>query len=70
SELCGVRGASVVDDNATFAFPPCLPDTGGTRPINTAWQITTGRPDVAIAVLDSGIKCSAPAATPWRHCRG
>jgi len=56
SELCGVRGASVVDDNATFAFPPCPPDAGGTRPIDTAWQITTGRPDVAIAVLDSGIK--------------
>jgi Subtilase family len=40
-ELFGVRGAHVVDPNAA---------------IDTAWQTTTGRPDVAIAVLDSGIK--------------
>src|SRR5436309_13373103 len=56
SELCGVRGASVADAHATYAFPPCPPDSGGTRPVDTAWQVTTGRPDVAIAVLDSGIK--------------
>ena len=40
-ELCGVRGAHVVDASAA---------------VETAWQTTTGRPDVAIAVLDSGIK--------------
>ncbi len=41
TELGGVRGAHVVDRD------PGLP---------TAWQTTTGRPDVTIAVLDSGIK--------------
>ena len=40
-ELGGVRGASVVDQDLS---------------VNTAWQPTTGRPDVTIAVLDSGIK--------------
>ena len=40
-ELFGVRGASVVDRS-----------TGA----ETAFKITTGRPDVTIAVLDSGIK--------------
>jgi hypothetical protein len=40
-ELNGVRGARVVDADAG---------------VDTAWQKTTGRPDVAIAVLDSGIK--------------
>lgn len=40
-ELKGVRGARVADNN---------PGVG------TAWQQITGRPDVTIAVLDSGIK--------------
>ncbi|HEV3000562.1 MAG TPA: S8 family serine peptidase [Solirubrobacteraceae bacterium] len=40
-ELNGVRGAHVVDADDTVA---------------TAWQLTTGRPDVTIAVLDSGIR--------------
>ena len=40
-ELGGVRGASLVDHDPSVA---------------TAWQTTTGRPDVTIAVLDSGIK--------------
>src|SRR4051795_6933139 len=40
-ELNGVRGAHVSDANPAVA---------------TAWQVTTGRPDVTIAVLDSGIK--------------
>jgi Subtilase family/FG-GAP-like repeat len=39
-ELHGVRGAHVVDDE---------------EEVETAWMHTTGRPDVAIAVLDSGI---------------
>ncbi|HEX2232736.1 MAG TPA: S8 family serine peptidase, partial [Thermoleophilaceae bacterium] len=40
-ELNGVRGAHLVDHN----LPP-----------ETAFETTTGRPDVTIAVLDSGIK--------------
>jgi subtilase family protein/VCBS repeat protein len=40
-ELDGVRGAHVVDASSA---------------VDTAWQTTTGRPDVTIAVLDSGIK--------------
>jgi hypothetical protein len=42
-ELDGVRGAHVVDPNADASNP-------------TAWETTTGRPDVTLAVLDSGIK--------------
>jgi Subtilase family len=41
NELFGVRGAHVVDPSAS---------------VDTAWQTTVGRPDVAISVLDSGIK--------------
>jgi len=41
AELHGVRGAHIVDADAS---------------VDAAWQVTTGRPDVAIAVLDSGIK--------------
>ena len=41
-ELGGVRGAHLADDAADSA--------------DTAWETSTGRPDVAIAVLDSGIK--------------
>jgi uncharacterized repeat protein (TIGR01451 family) len=40
-ELFGVRGAHIVDPSAT---------------VDTGWQTTVGRPDVAISVLDSGIK--------------
>ncbi len=40
-ELFGVRGASLVDKDAGA---------------DTAYRTTTGRPDVTIAVLDSGIK--------------
>ena len=46
-ELGGVRGASLVDADPS---------------VRTAWQTTTGRPDVAIAVLDSGIKWNDLAA--------
>jgi hypothetical protein len=42
NEQNGIRGGWVAD-----------PDPAADR---TAWQITTGRPDVSIAVLDSGIK--------------
>ena len=46
-ELGGVRGAHVVDDDGTAA---------------TAFQTTTGRPDVTIAILDSGIKWNDASA--------
>jgi hypothetical protein len=46
-ELNGVRGAHVVD-----ASPSAT----------TAWMTTTGRPDVTIAVLDSGIEWDNPGA--------
>ncbi len=41
AELFGVRGGHIADDSAA---------------VDTAWQVTTGRPEVKIAVLDSGIK--------------
>ena len=40
-ELFGIRGAHIADHDAS---------------VDTAWKTTTGRPDVTIAVLDSGIK--------------
>jgi hypothetical protein len=46
-ELGGVRGAHVVDDDPNA---------------DTAWQITTGRPDVTLAVLDSGIEWDSASA--------
>ncbi|HEY2771953.1 MAG TPA: hypothetical protein VGI87_15365, partial [Solirubrobacteraceae bacterium] len=54
-ELCGVRGASVVDTNATFpaGTGSCIP---AGSPVKTAFEQTLGRPDVVIAVLDSGIE--------------
>jgi hypothetical protein len=51
SELCGVRGASLVDSHTTWTGTGCAPAA-----VKTAWTVTTGRPDVTIAVLDSGIK--------------
>ncbi|HEV2814452.1 MAG TPA: S8 family serine peptidase, partial [Solirubrobacteraceae bacterium] len=48
-ELNGVRGAHVVD-----ALPA----------YETAWKLTTGSPDVTIAVLDSGIKWNS-AGEMW-----
>src|SRR5436190_9698170 len=50
-ELCGIRGGSIVDTETT---QPTGCKSGD--PVHTAWQVTTGRPDVTIAVLDSGIK--------------
>ena len=50
-ELCGVRGASIADDTTTQPGGTCAPS-----PIHTGWEFSTGRPDVTIAVLDSGIE--------------
>ncbi|GAC1318213.1 MAG: hypothetical protein NVSMB25_07340 [Thermoleophilaceae bacterium] len=52
SELCGVRGSSIADQNVIQPAPSCISG----QPVSTAFQTTTGRPDVAIAVLDSGIE--------------
>jgi hypothetical protein len=41
AELFGVRGGHIADADGS---------------VDTAWQVTTGRPDVKIAVMDSGIK--------------
>jgi hypothetical protein len=61
-ELCGVRGASIVDSLVTQPVG-CLAGT----PVRTAWQLTTGQPRVVIAVLDSGIEWNdAQAMTDLR----
>ncbi len=51
AELCGVRGASIVDQQTVQPSGTCA-----TGAVNTAWQVSTGRPDVTVAVLDSGIE--------------
>ena len=50
-ELCGIRGMSIVDRQTTQPAGSCAHG-----PIHTAWEVTTGRTDVTIAVLDSGIE--------------
>src|SRR6266542_694581 len=52
-ELGGVRGAHIFDGT-----PPtsCGTPPAAVSPLPTAFKLTTGRPDVAIAVLASGIK--------------
>jgi hypothetical protein len=54
-ELCGIRGSSVVDMNASqpVSTGSCI---AAATPVRTAYQVSTGRPDVVIAVLDSGIE--------------
>ena len=54
-ELCGVMGGSIVDANATQPSGTNSCIAAGT-PVRTAFETTTGRPDVVIAVLDSGIE--------------
>jgi hypothetical protein len=54
-ELCGIRGMSVVDMNATFPSGTGSCVTAGS-PVRTAFEVTLGRPDVLIASLDSGIE--------------
>src|ERR1019366_3692433 len=61
-ELCGVRGASIVDSLVTQPVG-CLAG----KPVRTAWELTTGQPRVVIAVLDSGIEWNnAQAMTDLR----
>ncbi|MDX6642527.1 MAG: hypothetical protein QOD76_489, partial [Solirubrobacteraceae bacterium] len=66
-ELCGVRGASIADQNATFPAGTNSCIAAGS-PVKTAWQTSTGRPDVTLAVLDSGIEWNdAGAMSDLRH---
>ena len=54
-ELCGVTGMSLVDSHATFPAGTGSCIAAGS-PVKTAFEVTLGRPDVAIGELDSGIK--------------
>jgi hypothetical protein len=56
-ELCGIRGMSLVDRLLTQPAGTCA-----RGPVRTAWQVSTGRPDVVIAVLDSGIEWNDSSA--------
>jgi hypothetical protein len=56
-ELCGIRGMSLVDRQSTQPAGSCAHGT-----IHTAWEVSTGRPDVTIAVLDSGIEWNDASA--------
>jgi hypothetical protein len=60
-ELCGIRGMSVVDDNAIFpaGTDSCVP---AGSPVRTAFEVTLGRPDVLISELDSGVKWNDASA--------
>src|SRR5205085_1971680 len=53
-ELCGVKGMSITDGNATMPSGTGSCIAAGTK-LHTALQVTLGRPDVRIAELDSGI---------------
>jgi hypothetical protein len=55
-QLCGIRGISLVDADTT---QPTGCVSG--QPVKTAFQITTGNPDVHISVLDSGIEWNNPS---------
>ena len=50
-ELCGIRGMSLVDLQTTQPLGGCA-----RGPVHTAWEVSTGHPDVVIDVLDSGIE--------------
>lgn len=54
-QLCGIRGISLADTQATQPPGSCA-----TGPVQTAFQVSTGNPDVHIAVLDSGIEWNRP----------
>src|SRR5690348_9734367 len=50
-ELCGVKGMSITDGNATMPSGTGSCIAAGTK-LHTALQVTLGRPDVRIAELD------------------
>ncbi|MDQ6936808.1 MAG: S8 family serine peptidase [Actinomycetota bacterium] len=54
-QLCGIRGISLLDAAAT---QPASCVVG--QPVKTAFEVSTGNPDVHIAVLDSGIEWNRP----------
>jgi hypothetical protein len=60
-ELCGVTGMSLVDAHATVPAETGSCIAAGS-PVHTGFQVTVGRPDVAIAELDSGIDWSDAGA--------
>ena len=65
-ELNGVRGAHVFDGTPPTGCDGTPPTAASSTPF--AWQTTLGRPDVTIAVLDSGIKWNdAGAMGDLRH---
>jgi hypothetical protein len=55
NQLCGIRGISLVD---AYAVQPDGCTAG--QPVKTAFEVSTGNPDVKIAVLDSGIEWNDP----------
>jgi hypothetical protein len=56
-ELCGIRGMSLVDAQTSQPSGTCAHG-----PVHTAWEVSTGRPDVVIDVLDSGIEWNSHQA--------
>ena len=54
-QLCGVRGISLLDADTTQPTG-CLAG----QAVRTAFEVSTGNPDVHIAVLDSGIEWNNP----------
>ncbi len=54
-QLCGVRGISLLDA-AAVQPTGCLAG----QPVKTAFEVSTGNPDVHVAVLDSGIEWNDP----------
>ncbi|MGI9184531.1 MAG: hypothetical protein ACR2GZ_06125 [Solirubrobacteraceae bacterium] len=54
-QLCGIRGISLADSQAAQPAGSCA-----TGPVQTAFSVSTGNPDVHIAVLDSGIEWNDP----------
>ena len=56
NQLCGIRGISVVD---AYRVQPQGCSAG--QPVHTAFEVSTGNPDVRIAFLDSGIEWNNPS---------
>jgi hypothetical protein len=56
-QLCGIRGISLLDTATTQPSPSCVSGD----PVRSAFEVSTGNPDVHIAVLDSGIEFNNPS---------